>query len=77
MKPDNYPSAPAHLWQHFYAITQIPRPSRQEAAVRHYVIEQAERGGHPWRMDHEGNLVVTVAASAVTGVITDPRDYLA
>jgi dipeptidase D len=64
MKPDNYPSAPAHLWQHFYAITQIPRPSRQEAAVRQYVIEQAERGGHPWRMDHEGNLLVTVAASA-------------
>ncbi len=64
MKPDNYPSTPAHLWQHFYAITQIPRPSRQEAAVRQYVIEQAEQGGHAWRMDEEGNLVVTVAASA-------------
>ncbi len=64
MKPDNYPSTPAHLWRHFYEITQIPRPSRQEAAVRQYVIEQAERGGHSWRMDEEGNLVVTVEASA-------------
>ncbi len=64
MKPDNYPSTPAHLWRHFYAITQIPRPSRQEAAVRQYVIEQAEQGGHSWRMDAEGNLVVAVAASA-------------
>jgi dipeptidase D len=64
MKPDNYPSTPAHLWRHFYQITQIPRPSKQEAAVRQYVIDQAEQGGHPWRMDQEGNLVVAVAASA-------------
>jgi len=64
MKPDNYPLAPAHLWRHFYQITQIPRPSRQEMAVRQYVIEQAQQCGHPWRMDAEGNLVVTVAASA-------------
>jgi dipeptidase D len=64
MKPDNYPCTPAHLWRHFYAITQIPRPSREEAAVRQYVIDQAEHGGHSWRMDEEGNLVVTVAASA-------------
>ena len=45
MKPDNYPSTPVHLWRHFYQITQIPRPSRQEAAVRQYVIDQAEQGG--------------------------------
>jgi dipeptidase D len=64
MKPDNYPTDPAHLWQHFYQITQIPRPSKQEAAVRQYVIDQAEQGGHSWRMDGEGNVVVAVAASA-------------
>lgn len=63
MKPHNYPVEPAHLWQHFYQITQIPRPSGQEAAVRQYVIEQAELGGHSWQMDEEGNLVVAVAAS--------------
>jgi len=67
MKPDNYPATPAHLWRHFYQITQIPRPSRQEAAVRQYVIDQAEQGGHPWRMDPAGNLVVTVAASVGMG----------
>ncbi|MEZ5572189.1 MAG: hypothetical protein R3E64_09205 [Halioglobus sp.] len=64
MQPDNYPSEPAHLWRHFYRITQIPRPSGQEATVRQYVIDQAEESGHPWRMDSEGNLVVSVAASA-------------
>ena len=64
MKPDNYPSQPAHLWQHFYCLTRIPRPSKREAAVRQYVIDLAVAGGHDWRMDDEGNLVVTVAASA-------------
>jgi dipeptidase D len=64
MKPANYPADPAHLWEHFYRITQIPRPSGQEAAVRQYVIAEAERAGCTTRMDEEGNLVVTVAASA-------------
>ena len=64
MKPDNYPVEPAHLWHHFYQITRIPRPSRQEDAVRQYVIEQAEGAGHAWRTDARGNLLVSVAASA-------------
>jgi len=64
MKPDNYPLEPAHLWEHFYQITQIPRPSKEEEAVRAYVIEQAEVCGHPWKTDETGNLVVYVAATA-------------
>ena len=64
MKPENYPREPAHLWHHFYEITQIPRPSRQEEAVRQYVIGQAQEAAHSWRMDQTGNLVVTVPASA-------------
>lgn len=64
MQPDNYPCDPAHLWRHFYQITQIPRPSRQEAAVRRYVTDQAQAAGHTWRMDEEGNVVVAVAATA-------------
>jgi dipeptidase D len=64
MKPDNYPTDPAHLWRHFYNITQIPRPSKQERAVRQYVIDLADECGCPWRMDERGNLVVSVPASA-------------
>lgn len=63
MKPANYPTAPAHLWEHFYRISQIPRPSKQEQAVRQYVIDLAQAGGHPWRQDTAGNLLVSVAAS--------------
>ncbi|CAA0112116.1 Cytosol non-specific dipeptidase [Halioglobus japonicus] len=63
MKPANYPADPAHLWRHFYNITQIPRPSGQEAAVRQYIIAEAEQAGYATKMDDEGNLVVAVPAS--------------
>ncbi|MEH6591454.1 MAG: beta-Ala-His dipeptidase [Halioglobus sp.] len=64
MKPENYPTEPAHIWEHFYQFTQTPRPSGEEAAVRAYVIAQAEAGGHKWRTDEVGNLVIYVAATA-------------
>lgn len=63
MKPENYPSEPGELWEHFYRITQIPRPSKSEAAVRQYVIDQAEARGLRWQSDAVGNLVVHVPAS--------------
>ncbi len=62
--PPDYPAEPAHLWQHFFEITRRPRPSGHESAVRQYVIEQAERGGHPWQMDDVGNLVIRVAGTS-------------
>ena len=63
MKPDNYPTAPAHLWRHFFEITRIPRPSGAEAAVRDYVIDQATLAGCACRQDATGNLVIAVPAS--------------
>ena len=57
------PSEPAELWEHFYRITQIPRPSAEEAAVRRYVSELADRAGYPCRTDAAGNLVVYVPGS--------------
>ena len=70
MKPERYPAEPAHLWEHFYRITQIPRPSKAEAAVRQYVIDQAETSGCTWETDEEGNLVVRVPGS--TGREAEP-----
>ncbi len=60
MKPENYPCEPAHLWDHFYRITQIPRPSKSEAEVRQYVINCAKDYGCEWVTDFEGNLIVRV-----------------
>jgi dipeptidase D len=63
MKPAAYPADPEHLWEHFYRITQIPRPSKAEDAVRDYVISQAEAHDYRWQLDATGNLVVYVPAS--------------
>lgn len=63
MKPADYPTEPAHLWEHFYRISQIPRPSGAEAAVRQYVLDLAGQAGHPSRTDAAGNTVVYVPAT--------------
>lgn len=64
MKPQDYPVHPAHLWAHFYAITQIPRPSGQEDALRRYIMGLAGDAGCGCRLDDAGNLCVSVPASA-------------
>jgi len=63
MKPVGFPAEPAHLWEHFYRLTQIPRPSAAEAAARDYVIGQAERAGCSWQRDSTGNIAVEVPGS--------------
>lgn len=64
MKPEHYPSSPEHLWRHFYRISQIPRPSGQEAAMRDEIINLAKALGYAYKVDATGNLVVYVPASA-------------
>jgi len=63
-RPDNYPQAPAHLWEHFFQISQIPRPSGEEAAVRDYIVDLANSHSYPSRTDAAGNLLVSVTGSA-------------
>ena len=55
---------PRSLWAHFDRILTIPRPSKQEEAMRRYVIEIAERKGVPHRSDAAGNLVVSKPGAA-------------
>jgi dipeptidase D len=54
---------PQALWKHFDAILTIPRASKDEGAMRRYVIETAERHGLATRVDPAGNLVVRKPAS--------------
>ena len=61
--PANYPDQPAALFERFYEITRIPRPSAEEAAVRDHVIALAESQGCSWKTDSRGNLVVAVPGS--------------
>ena len=54
---------PKALWQYFKALTQIPRPSYHEEAVRQYVLDEAARLGLDADMDEVGNVVVRKPAS--------------
>jgi dipeptidase D len=55
--------APQPLWRHFDRILTIPRGSKNEAAMRRYVLEVAERKGLRTRTDAAGNVVVYKPAS--------------
>lgn len=54
---------PVALWSHFDKILAIPRPSKQEAAMRDYVLAVAAAKGLAARTDGAGNVVVSVPAS--------------
>ena len=49
---------PTALWAHFDHILTIPRGSGNEAAMRAYVLEVAERNGLEHQQDEVGNVVV-------------------
>jgi dipeptidase D len=56
--------APQPLWRHFDRILTIPRASKNEEAMRRYVLGVAEKHGFAGRVDDAGNVVVRKPAAA-------------
>src|SRR5687768_7581093 len=54
---------PRAFWDHFEALTRIPRPSRHEEPVIEHVREWADRQGFELEQDAGRNLVIRVPAS--------------
>ena len=54
---------PRALWSHFDRILTIPRGSKNEDAIRQFIVEQAETLGLEYQMDSTGNLVVKKPAT--------------
>jgi dipeptidase D len=54
---------PAALWHEFAVLSAIPRRSKQEEAVRRYVIDRLGALGFDVRSDEVGNVVAYVPAS--------------
>ncbi len=50
---------PADVWKHFYALTQIPRPSRYEGKVIQYIQDFATKQGLKYQIDEVGNITVS------------------
>ncbi|MFQ5636766.1 MAG: aminoacyl-histidine dipeptidase [bacterium] len=54
---------PKELWRHFDEILTIPRGSKNEQAIREYVIAVAEKNGRDYQQDGAGNVVVRKPAT--------------
>ena len=60
MYPENYPVEPKAMWQRFYDLTQVPRPSKKEEKVRAYLVNAAKEAKLKYRTDEVGNVVIYV-----------------
>lgn len=58
MRPVLADLEPKLVWKHFDAISDIPRASTKEAAVRDYVLGQAKKLGLETVQDKAGNVIV-------------------
>jgi len=54
---------PAAIWERFAELTRIPRPSKEEEAVREHVLAWAAARALDTSVDDEGNVVARVPAS--------------
>ncbi len=54
---------PKEIWQHFDKILTIPRGSKNESAIREYVIEVAQKHDLEYKQDAAGNVVVRKPAT--------------
>ncbi|MBL7958704.1 aminoacyl-histidine dipeptidase, partial [bacterium] len=54
---------PQKVFDYFYQITQIPRPSKKEEKIREYVIGMAKKLSRDYQEDSAGNIVIRKPAS--------------
>lgn len=54
---------PKIVWENFYALTRIPRPSKHEGKVREYLLDWGRRHGIETVRDETGNIIMRKAAT--------------
>lgn len=54
---------PALLWQHFYELSQVPRPSKREHKAVEFVRQFAIKNNFKFKEDKVGNIVISIPAS--------------
>lgn len=55
---------PEILWNRFYEITQVPRPSKKEEKILAYLKNWADDNKFSYKQDKVGDLVVTIPATS-------------
>ncbi len=66
--------APKLLWQHFMAMSAIPRPSKKEEKICQFYRDYAKQRGFLYREDEIGNIVIEKPATP--GYETAPKIIL-
>jgi dipeptidase D len=56
--------APKQVWKNFYALTQIPRPSKHEEKVRAFMVGFGKKLGLETFVDDIGNVIIRKPATA-------------
>ena len=54
---------PKLVWEYFYGISQVPRPSKKEEKIRAHVREFATKNNFQFVEDEVGNIVIKVPAT--------------
>lgn len=54
---------PADMWENFYAITQIPRPSKHEERITAFMVEFGKKLGLETTADKVGNVLIRKPAT--------------
>ena len=54
---------PASLWENFYKLTQVPRPSKHEDAIQAFMMEFGEGLGLETIKDEVGNIIIKKPAT--------------
>lgn len=54
---------PKPLWQHFYSLTQIPRPSKHEAKIQEFAVKFGKELGLETIIDEVGNVIIRKPAT--------------
>ena len=55
--------SPRRVWEKFYEITRVPRPSHHEDAIREYLLAEAHTHGIEAEADAAGNVIMRKAAT--------------
>ena len=54
---------PQAVWQNFYKLTQVPRPSNHEEKAREFMLNWAKEKGIEARIDAAGNIIMSKPAT--------------
>lgn len=57
-KPQNFPENPRELWDFFFELTQIARPSKNEEKVLAYLEDFAQKNQFEFERDEAGNTLI-------------------